>query len=169
MMPDQYRSTDKRMTDPATPNLAPPNLERLCAALAGAARWYRERLLIDRPPLVVEVLRDRGLVDRAADTPAGRRWQLGYAPASRGSAGLVGHLHGCEFTDRELLDAGVAVPGRHGGVIDALRHRLVVPLLDGGVDGGGVIGFTARRLLDAEHGRPEVGEHRDHTGRSRPG
>jgi len=35
-------------------------------------------------------------------------------------------------------------------VIDALRHRLVVPLIDGGVDGGGAVGFTARRLSDAD-------------------
>jgi len=154
VMPDRYRSTDKRMTDPGAPNPAPLDLGRLRAALAEAARWYRERLLIDRPPPVVAVLRDRGLVDLAVETPAGRRWQLGYAPASRGSAALVEHLRGCGFTDRELVDAGVAVPGRYGGVIDALRHRLVVPLIDSPVEagdvGGGVVGFTARRLSDAD-------------------
>jgi DNA primase len=165
VMPDRYRSTDKRMTDPGAPNLAPPDLGRLRAALAEAARWYRERLLTDRPPLVVAVLRNRGLVDLAADTPAGQRWQLGHAPATRGSTALVGHLRGCGFTDRELLDAGVAVPGRHGGVIDALRHRLVIPLIDnpvdskadGGIDGAGrgVVGFTARRLPDADTAVPK--------------
>jgi len=159
VMPDQYRSTDKRMTDPAGSNLAAPDLGRLRAVLAEAARWYRERLLIDRPPLVVAVLRDRGVVDLAVETPAGRRWQLGYAPTSRGSAALVQHLRGCGFADRELLDAGVAVPGRCGGVIDALRHRLVMPLIDarvgGGVGGGGVVGFTARRLSDADTAVPK--------------
>jgi len=157
--PARRERTMNRMTDPAAPNPAPPDLGRLRAALAEAARWYRERLLTDRPPLVVAVLRDRGLVDLAADTPPGRRWQLGYAPASRGSAALVQHLRGCGFSDRELLDAGVAVPGRYGGVIDALRHRLVVPLIDspveGGVDGGGVVGFTARRLSDADTAVPK--------------
>ncbi len=148
-----------RMTDPGAPNPAALDLGRLRAVLAQAAGWYRERLLTDRPPLVVAVLRDRGLVDLAVDTPAGRRWQPGYAPASRGSTALVQHLRGCGFTDRELADAGVAVPGRHGGVIDALRHRLVVPLIDGpvegGVDGGGVVGFTARRLSDADTAVPK--------------
>jgi len=149
----------RRMTDPSGPNLAAPDLGRLRAALAEAARWYRERLLTDRPPLAVATLADRGLVDLAADTPPGRRWQLGHAPTSRGSAALVQHLRGCGFSDRELADAGVAVPGRYGGVIDALRHRLVVPLIDspveGGVDGGGVVGFTARRLSDADTAVPK--------------
>jgi len=145
----------RRMTDPAAPHLAPPDLGRLRAVLAEAAGWYRERLLRDRPPLAVATLADRGLVDLAVDTPAGRRWQLGYAPASRGSAALVQHLRGCGFSDRELLDAGVAVPGRYGGVIDALRHRLVVPLIEGGVGGGGVVGFTARRLSDADTAVPK--------------
>jgi len=144
-----------RMSDPGAPNLAAPDLGRLRAVLAQAAGWYRERLLRDRPPLVVAVLGDRGLVDLAVDTPAGRRWQLGYAPASRGSTALVQHLRGCGFTDRELADAGVAVPGRYGGVIDALRHRLVVPLIEGGVDGGGAVGFTARRLSDADTAVPK--------------
>ena len=146
-----------RMSDPGAPNLAAPDLGRLRAALAEAARWYRDRLLTDRPPLVVAVLRDRGLVDLAADAPPGRRWQPGYAPASRGSNTLVQHLRGCGFTDRELLDAGVAVPGRYGGVIDALRHRLVVPLIDSSVDevGGGAVGFTARRLSDADTAVPK--------------
>jgi len=157
--PARRERTMNRMSDPAGPNLAAPDLGRLRAVLAEAARWYRERLLTDRPPLVVAVLRDRGLVDLAADTPPGRRWQLGYAPASRGSAALVQHLRGCGFTDRELLDAGVAVPGRYGGVIDALRRRLVVPLIDspveGGVGGGGVVGFTARRLSDADTAVPK--------------
>ena len=153
--------TMRGMTDPGTPNLAPPDLGRLRAALAEAAHWYRERLLVDRPPLAVSTLADRGLADLSADTVAGRRWQLGYAPASRGSTALVEHLRGCGFTDRELLDAGVAVPGRYGGVIDALRHRLVVPLIDvstktgGGAGGGGVVGFTARRLVDTDTAGPK--------------
>ncbi len=139
------------MTDPAGPDLAPPDLGRLRAAMAGAARWYRERLLSDRPPLAVATLADRGLIDLAADTSPGRRWQLGYAPASRGCNEVVEHLRGSGFTDPELVDAGVAVPGRHDGVIDALRHRLVVPL----VDGGGVVGFTARRLSDENPAVPK--------------
>lgn len=149
--------TMRGMTGPAAPNLAPPNVGRLRIVLAEAARWYRERLLTDRPPLAVATLTDRGLVDLAAVTPAGRRWQLGYAPAGRGSAALVQHPRGAGFTDRELFDAGVAVPGRYAGVIDALRHRLVVPL----VDDEGVVGFHRPSAVRRRHRGPQVGEHRD--------
>jgi len=81
-------------------------------------------------------------------------------PPSRGSrrCGLRGvpcSTCGAGFTDRELVHAGAAVPGRHGGVIDAVRHRLVVPLIERGVDGGGVVGSTARRLSDADTAGPK--------------
>ena len=85
MTPARHGLTMRGMTDPGAPNLAPPDLGRLRAALAEAARWYRERLLVDRPPLVMATLADRGLADLSAQTTAGRRWQLGYAPAGRGS------------------------------------------------------------------------------------
>jgi len=103
---------------------------------------------------VVGLLRDRGLVDLAVDTPAGVRWRVGYALGGPGRAGLVDYLRHRGFTDTEMVAAGLAAPaspdggrgrGRWGsGVVDVLRHRLVVPL----VDGGGVVGFTARRLVD---------------------
>jgi len=67
----------------------------------------------------------------------------------------VQQLRGAGFTDRELVDAGAAAPGQYGGVIDALRHRLVVPLIERGVDGGGVVGSTARRLSDADTAGPK--------------
>jgi len=124
------------MTDPAGPDLVPPDLGRLRADLTGAARWYRERLLSDRPPLAVATLADRGLVDLAADTPPGRRWQLGYAPASGGSNEVLEHLRGSGFTDRELVDAGVAVPGRHGAVIGALGTGSSSPSLTVGLTVG---------------------------------
>lgn len=130
---------------------------RLCAALEAAAGWYRARLLADRPAAVVGLLRDRGLADLGVDTPAGMRWRVGYAPGGPGRVGLVGYLRGREFTEGEVVAAGLAAParsdggagrwgsGRWGsGVVDVLRHRLVVPL----VDAGGVVGFTARRLAD---------------------
>jgi len=129
---------------------------RLRAALEEAAGWYRVRLLALRPAAVMGLLRDRGLADLAVATPAGLRWRVGHAPAGLSRTALVEHLRRCGFGAEEMVAAGLATPahqstrsgadrGRWGnGVVDALRHRLVVPL----VDAGGVVGFTARRLSE---------------------
>ncbi len=137
---------------------------RLRAVLDAAAGWYRAGLLVDRPPAAVGLRRDRGLADLAVDTPAGLRWRVGHAPGSPARAGLVGYLRGRGFTEEEMVAAGlatVALPdsgaggagrGRWGsGVVDVLRHRLVVPL----VEPGGVVGFTARRLVDGGSTAPK--------------
>ncbi len=129
---------------------------RLRAALEEAAGWYRVRLVAARPAAVVGVLRDRGLADLAVATPAGLRWRMGYAPGGVSRTELVEHLRRCGFGAEEMVAAGLATPAHQGtrtgadrgrwgnGVVDVLRHRLVVPL----VDARGVVGFTARRLSD---------------------
>ncbi len=129
---------------------------RLRAALEEAAGWYRVRLLALRPAAVVGLLRDRGLADLAVATPAGLRWRVGHAPGGVGRTALVEHLRRCGFGAEEMVAAGLATPAHQGtrsgadrgrwgnGVVDVLRHRLVVPL----VDAGGVVGFTARRLSE---------------------
>jgi len=129
---------------------------RLRAALEEAAGWYRVRLVALRPAAVVGLLRDRGLADLAVATPAGLRWRVGHAPGGPGRTELVEHLRRCGFAAEEMVAAGLATPAHQGtrsgadrgrwgsGVVDVLRHRLVVPL----VDAGGVVGFTARRLSD---------------------
>jgi len=137
---------------------------RLRAALEAAAGWYRTGLLADRPAAGVGLLRDRGLADLGVDTPAGLRWRVGYAPDGPGRTGLVGYLRRRGFTEEEMVAAGLAAlslpdsgaggarRGRRGsGVVDVLRHRLVVPL----VDSGGLVGFTARRLVDGGSAAPK--------------
>lgn len=64
----------------------------------------------------------------------------GQAPA--GWARLVPTLRRRGFTDTELLDAGLALEAKNGGVGDAFRDRLVLPIRD---SGDRIIGFTARR------------------------
>lgn len=84
-----------------------------------------------------------------ADAALGSRWRAGYAPPGPAAGGV---LHGKGFTDAELVAAGVAGPGRSGGgVVPVLRGRLVVPL----ADTSGVVGFTARRISDADAGGPK--------------
>ncbi|MCZ2261980.1 toprim domain-containing protein [Isoptericola sp. QY 916] len=64
----------------------------------------------------------------------------GQAPA--GWARLVPTLRRRGFTDTELLDAGLALEAKNGGVGDAFRDRLVLPIRD---TSDRIIGFTARR------------------------
>jgi len=147
------------VTDPATRRFD----ARLRAALEEAAGWYRVRLVALRPVAVVGLLRDRGLADLAVGTPAGVRWRVGHASGGVSRTELVEHLRRCGFGAEEMVAAGLAIPAHQGtrsgadrgrwgsGVVDVLRHRLVVPL----VDAGGVVGFTARRLSDENPAVPK--------------
>lgn len=68
---------------------ADPSAEAaLRAVLADAATYYRARLLEHGEP-AVGLLRGRGLVDLAADTPAGLRWQFGTPPTAATACSLT--------------------------------------------------------------------------------
>ncbi|MBI2485029.1 DNA primase [Candidatus Uhrbacteria bacterium] len=68
---------------------------------------------------------------------------LGYAPDRWD--GLVVALRKRDFSDQELLAAGLAQRGRMG-LIDRFRNRLMIPLEDAH---GNTVGFTARVLPSA--------------------
>ena len=127
-------------TRPDGPAVAEPTLR---AVLADAAGWYRGPLLAGAEP-AVGLLRGRGLIDLAVDTPAGIRWQFGYAPGGFGGHLLTRHLQGRGHPDAVIAAAGLATSRSTGGLVDVLRDRLVVPLQDS----GGVVGFTGRRLTE---------------------
>ncbi len=127
---------------PDGPVVAEPALR---AVLADAAGWYRGQLLAGAgAEAAVGLLRGRGLIDLAVDTPAGIRWQFGYAPGGFGGHLLTRHLQGRGHPDAVIAAAGLAATRPTGGLVDVLRDRLVVPLRDG----GGVVGFTGRRLTE---------------------
>jgi len=145
--PDRPCRCSRRGPVTREPSVGDVEVARSRAVLEVAAAWYRERLVVDRPGVVVELLARRGLADLGADTALGLRWRVGYAPPGAAAAGVLTALGGRGFTDAELVAAGVAGPGRSGGgVVPVLRGRLVVPL----ADAGGVVGFTARRICDAD-------------------
>ena len=125
---------------PDGPVVAEPALR---AVLADAAGWYRAQLLTG-VEAAVGLLRGRGLIDLAVDTPAGVRWQFGYAPGGFGGHLLTRHLQARGHPDAVIAAAGLATTRSTGGLVDVLRDRLVAPLRDG----GGVVGFTGRRLTE---------------------
>lgn len=103
--------------------------ERIIAA--NAAAWAYWRWHATQPgEWVTGYLASRGLRGTVA----------GQAPA--GWARLVPTLRRRGFTDTELLDAGLALEAKNGGVGDAFRDRLVLPIRD---TSDRIIGFTARR------------------------
>lgn len=103
--------------------------ERIIAV--NAAAWDYWRWHATQPgEWVTGYLASRGL----------RGTLAGQAPA--GWARLVPTLRRRGFTDTELLDAGIAFEAKNGGVGDAFRDRLVLPIRD---TSDRIIGFTARR------------------------
>ncbi|MFI9273732.1 DNA primase [Kitasatospora sp. NPDC052896] len=115
---------------------------RLVEAHKVAAAWYQEQL--ETPE--AEIGR-RFLAERGFDAAAAARFGVGYAPA--GWEHLVRYLRGRTFTDREILQGGLASQGQRGGLIDRFRGRLVWPIRD---LGGEVVGFGARRLREDDNG-----------------
>ena len=77
-----------------------------------------------------------------------RRGGLAAVPPGVLAAGLVQLRDAAAkkgFSEHELIDAGLVVPGKRGGVYDRFRGRLMFPLAD---ERGRVLGFGARTLGD---------------------
>lgn len=116
--------------------------QRLLAAHAEAARFYREQLTTEAAQPAVEFLTSRGF-----DGEAAARYGCGYAPDSWDA--LTKHLRREGFTADELTTGGLSKPARSGSLIDRFRNRLVWPIHD---ISGDVIGFGARKLSDDDGG-----------------
>ncbi len=113
--------------------------ERLRALLEQTTAYY-ERVLWEGKAAAParEYLQARGFDDEVC-----RAYRVGFAPAGwqtlRDAAAAKG------FSDQELLDTGLAVPGRGDRPYDRFRERIVFPLAD---DRGRTLGFGARALGD---------------------
>jgi len=113
--------------------------ERLFSANEAAARYYRD-LLIDNPAgtAALNYIEKRGL-----DNDTGEAFMVGYSlPAWEG---LREHLKTHDFTDKELLAAGLLIEGERGPH-DRFRNRLMFAIRDAK---GRAIGFGGRALDDS--------------------
>ncbi|MEV7183256.1 DNA primase [Kitasatospora sp. NPDC093102] len=115
---------------------------RLVEAHKVAAVYYREQLASPEAEIGRRFLAERGFDEEAA-----KAFGVGYAPA--GWEHLVRYLRGKGFTDKEILQGGLASQGQRGGLIDRFRGRLVWPIRD---IAGEVVGFGARRLREDDNG-----------------
>lgn len=83
------------------------------------------------------------LASRAFGGEVPKRWQLGFAP---GRGQLVSHLRSLGFSNKEMLDANVAVQ-RDGRVSDRFFNRVMFPIFD---EVGDCIAFGGRVLGEGE-------------------
>lgn len=99
-----------------------------------AARFYYDTL---RSPLGEPM---RKYIAKRQLTPAYvKRFGLGAAPDSWDS--LIKAMTAQGFEKGELLDAGLVVAGKNGGIYDKFRNRLMLPVID---STGDILGFTSR-------------------------
>lgn len=83
------------------------------------------------------------LIRRGRDRKTIRHFGLGYAPDSW--HGLVEHLRTKGFSEKEMIEANVAVQSQKGGAYDRFRNRVMFPIID---VRGNVIAFGGRALDD---------------------
>ncbi len=113
--------------------------ERLRSLLEKATSYY-ERVLWEAPAATAarEYLAERGLGEATC-----KRFRLGYSLPGWGT--LRRAAVAAQFSDQELLDAGLVIPGRRAEPYDRFRGRIMFPLAD---DRGRTLGFGARTLGD---------------------
>ncbi|WP_214105187.1 DNA primase [Acrocarpospora catenulata] len=114
---------------------------RLIEAHRAAAEFYLAQLTSPEAAPGRRFLSERGFERVDAE-----HFGIGYAPNEWEA--LTRHLMARGFTAQELLRGGLAAEGRRGPR-DRFRGRLIWPIRD---ITGDVIGFGARKLLDADDG-----------------
>ena len=112
---------------------------RALAANRDAARFYHDYLKGPGGARVRDYLAQRQVAPRTAT-----RFGLGAAPEQWDA--LTRALTAKGYSKMELIDAGLAVAGKNGGVYDKFRARLMLPVID---VRGEVAGFTSRILPGA--------------------
>ena len=111
---------------------------RLLALNKEAARYFHSQLWSPIGEEGLNYLRRRGLSKGTLT-----RFGLGYAPESWDS--LINTMTQKGFSKSDLLEAGLAVSNKKGGIYDRFRDRVMFPLID---LRGDVIGFGGRVLGD---------------------
>ncbi len=105
-----------------------------------AARFYRSMLTDPQGAEVASYIRDK----RRISPKFSARFGLGAAPDAWDS--LITAMRDKGYDKADLIDAGLAVAGKNGGVYDKYRNRLMLPVID---VRGDVIGFTSRVMDDS--------------------
>ena len=114
---------------------------RLLELSRDAARFYHEYLTGPGGQRVRDYIAQRQISPRTATC-----FGLGAAPDQWDA--LTKAMTAKGYTKLELMDTGLAVAGKNGGIYDKFRARLMLPVID---VRGEVVGFTSR-ILPGEEG-----------------
>lgn len=109
--------------------------ERLFELLEAATIFYTSRL----SDAAKKYLKERGLTDETI-----RTFRLGLAGDSWSEASE--HLRTKKFSDKEILDAGLAKKNERGSLTDKFRNRIIFPISD---SAGRIVGFSGRIFGEA--------------------
>ena len=113
---------------------------RLAALSTDAARHYVAQLYSPSGKAGLNYLLGRGLRPVTL-----KRFGLGFAP--QGWDGLIKAMTAKGYTKSELLECGLAVQNKSGGLYDRFRNRVMFPIID---VKGEVIAFGGRVMDDSE-------------------
>ncbi len=113
--------------------------ERLLTLNKEAARYFHGNLTTTQAGNAVAYLQRRGLSRRTVTN-----FGMGYAFDSWD--GLIRAMQEKGYSKGELLEVGLAVESRKGGIYDRFRGRVIFPIID---VRGNVIGFGGRVLDDS--------------------
>ena len=113
--------------------------ERLWALCKDAARFFRQQLFspVGKPAQAY-------IQKRALSMDTVKRFGLGFSPDAW--AALTDTMKEKGYRLDELIDAGLSIRGKNGGVYDRFRNRLMFPIID---IRGNIIGFGGRVMDDS--------------------
>ncbi len=104
--------------------------DKLFALLEAATLFFASRMI----PEAAAYLHGRAMTDATIQA-----FRIGWA--GNGWDDLVRHLREKGFSEKEIIDAGLAKRNERGGALDKFRNRIMFPLAD---SAGRVVGFSGR-------------------------
>ncbi len=111
--------------------------DRLFSVLEQTTLWYQTRLSSEAKEYLIK----RGLSEETVSA-----FRLGLA--EDGWSDLIDHLKKKGFSDKELLDSGVARKNEKGGLADKFRNRIMFPIAD---NAGRIVAFSGRTFGEKAH------------------
>ena len=116
--------------------------EEMIRACAKAAEFYNLRLLMDKEPETLEVM--KYLTNRGITKEIIEQYKLGIAPKAYA---MFYKKFRHDFSEDVMEKAGLIIKTREGEYIDRFRNRVIIPIQD---EFGDVVAFGARAVEEGQ-------------------